>query len=157
MRKITDYKQTKAVNRRGVTQVALIGYSHGGGSVYNLSVRMHEDSILAPANRVIKQPYTLVFTSYIDAVRNDSNSNILQRNAETRRPIGSQFHLNQYQKNNSVSDAFLKGDATVTVVGMTTINIDRSNDQPYLYHTSIDDDPLVQFFLTQRFKQKVAR
>ncbi|MDR0520644.1 MAG: hypothetical protein LBH00_02195 [Planctomycetaceae bacterium] len=41
MRKIIDHKQTKAVNSRGVKQVALVGYSHGGGSVYNLSVRLN--------------------------------------------------------------------------------------------------------------------
>jgi hypothetical protein len=65
-----------AINNRGVTNVALLGYSHGGGTVYNLSKRLYYDgsSCIWYENKVtfsdmIHNPYQLVFTSYIDAVR----------------------------------------------------------------------------------------
>jgi hypothetical protein len=147
MRKITDYKQTKAVNRRGVKQVALVGYSHGGGSVYNLSVRLQQDQ----QNGTLANTYSLVFTAYIDAVQNNSYFNSF---AETRRPLGSLFHTNQYQRNNWMT---LAGDS----VAGAEDNLDRSalgvSHSLSLGNNPIDTNPVVRNFLTLRFKQKVVR
>ncbi len=87
-----------AVRDRGVTQVALFGYSHGGGSVYHLAQRLD-------ANRATIGVFELVYTSYADSVRNNSDIDVFQ---ETRRPPSSQFHLNHYQ-HGSFSDFFLDG------------------------------------------------
>jgi hypothetical protein len=65
-----------AVNNRGVNDVAILGYSHGGGSSYNLSWRMYYDGKMSDSYlywnppQVIFNSYNLVFTSYIDAVPN---------------------------------------------------------------------------------------
>ena len=77
-----------AVNTRGVTQVSLIGYSHGGGAIAQLAGMMIDRA-------QILRPYQLVFTSYIDAI---NNSMVADFTEENERPRGSQFHLNQYQR-----------------------------------------------------------
>jgi hypothetical protein len=72
-----------AAQYAGVDQVALIGYSHGGGAVYTLAERLQNDP---------PPGMTLAFTAYIDAIRNGSTI------AETRLPLpGNQYHHNQYQ------------------------------------------------------------
>jgi hypothetical protein len=86
-----------AINNQGVTQVALLGYSHGGGTVYNLSKRLfydgstciwYEKPVTFP--EVIHNPYQLVFTSYIDTIMNDR---FTRADPEDRRPEDSLFHL----------------------------------------------------------------
>jgi hypothetical protein len=72
-----------AVENRGVTAVATIGYSHGGGSTYRISVRMNADATA----------FNLAFTAYIDAITQP----LLNLTAEDRRPVGSAFHVNYYQ------------------------------------------------------------
>ncbi|MDO4551587.1 MAG: hypothetical protein Q4C96_10105 [Planctomycetia bacterium] len=149
-----------AINNRGVTQVAAIGYSHGGGSVYNLSWRMRYDGktsdnsdYLNPPQRIFKN-YQFVFTSYIDAISNSSNTD---RSPETRRPLGSMYHVNQYQKNTyylgmfSVNGAPSNGD----------IDQDRSSwldaNGNKLDHETINGDARVLYVLTNSFKEKVIR
>ena len=74
-----------AVQGYGVSEVGLIGFSHGGGAVYMLSEKLRSEF------RASSNGYELKFTAYIDGVNKGS---IL---SETRRPIDSQFHLNIYQ------------------------------------------------------------
>jgi hypothetical protein len=73
-----------AANHRSVTQVAIFGYSHGGGSTFSLATRVNGAGL----------GVTMPFTSYCDAVENDSDADI---NQETRFPPGSAWHLNQFQ------------------------------------------------------------
>ncbi|MDR2705884.1 MAG: cadherin repeat domain-containing protein [Planctomycetaceae bacterium] len=145
-----------AVNS-GVTEVAIIGYSHGGGSTYNLAWRMFYDGMTSDNSlywyppQVINQPYSLVFTSYIDAVQNASFFNPF---SEFRRPLGSQFHLNQYQTNGwTYQSTYLSGTATVGGTTSNTINI----AYPSLIHSTIDDDTTVLETLTQNFESKVTK
>ncbi|MHB0956429.1 MAG: Ig-like domain-containing protein [Pirellulaceae bacterium] len=70
---------------RGVTQVAVFGYSHGGGSTYLLAHR------LSTVNNL-----SLDFTAYVDAV-SDSNGDLDMRQ-EQRRPPSSAFHANYFQQ-----------------------------------------------------------
>lgn len=77
-----------AINKRRVTQVAIIGYSYGGGATYQLAERLSRDIF----NEILA-PYSLVFTSYIDAIERPL------RFAEEHRPPGTLYHLNQYQRN----------------------------------------------------------
>ncbi|MDO4588045.1 MAG: hypothetical protein Q4C95_12250 [Planctomycetia bacterium] len=76
-------------NGCGVTEVALVGYSHGGGSVYNLAWRMYWDGqdpglFYDPLPDRITKAYTLAFTSYIDAVANTTSADFY---SENRRPL----------------------------------------------------------------------
>src|SRR4051812_45188615 len=74
-----------AVRKRGVTQVAIIGYSHGGGASYDLSVALQNEFGVGYAD------FELKFTAYIDAVAKRSAL------AEMRRPKEAKFNLNQWQ------------------------------------------------------------
>ena len=137
-----------AVNNRGVTKVALIGYSHGGGSVYNLSYAL---SLMVWTGEG-RNPYIPVFTSYIDAVQNNVSINPF---SEYRRPINSLFHLNQYQPNFfTISNVTIMGGAIITVGdGTITTNIEYSD----LGHLTIDDNDTVQTVLSETFDLHVQK
>jgi hypothetical protein len=70
---------------RGVTQVAVFGYSHGGGSTFLLANR------LSTVNNL-----NVNFTAYVDAV--SDNNGELDVRQEQRRPTGSAFHANYFQQ-----------------------------------------------------------
>ena len=76
-----------AIQNRGVTQIALYGFSHGGGSIYDLSERLD-------ANKGSIGSFDLTFTAYIDGIENDSDVDL---DAEERLPIGTGYHVNYYQ------------------------------------------------------------
>ncbi|MDE0887114.1 MAG: proprotein convertase P-domain-containing protein [Myxococcota bacterium] len=78
-----------AVLNRGVTCVAIFGFSHGGGSIYDLSE-------LLAANAASIGPFDICFTGYIDSIENDSDADL---DPEIRRPLGSAYHVNMYQSN----------------------------------------------------------
>jgi hypothetical protein len=74
-----------AVGSRGVKEVSIIGYSHGGGATFVLS------QLLQATFGVAYQNFDLKFTAYIDAVAKRS---VL---AQTLRPNESEFHVNLWQ------------------------------------------------------------
>lgn len=74
----------RAVTFHGVTHIAILGYSHGGGSTHDLAQLLNTPN-----------PRAIAFTSYVDAVMNSSDVDIRQ---ETRRPPGSIYHMNHYQQ-----------------------------------------------------------
>jgi hypothetical protein len=76
-----------AIQNRGVTSVAIFGFSHGGGSTYDVSERLNTNQGSLP-------PFDLVFTAYADAIENDSDIDL---EAEVRRPPGTAYHVNYYQ------------------------------------------------------------
>jgi hypothetical protein len=146
-----------AINNRGVTNVAILGYSHGGGSVYNLAWRMYYDggttgnpAYMFPPQK-IQNPYNIVFTSYIDAV---TNSNSINFYSEERRPLNSGFHLNQYQTNGwTYQSSYVSGCPTIGGTSSNTINIAYTD----LLHDTIDEDLRVHSQLTTYFESIVTR
>ena len=66
-----------------VSEVAIYGYSHGGGSTHDLA------SIIAPKLGSVQ----LKFTGYIDAVAQP----LINPVSERRRPLGSKYHMNYFQ------------------------------------------------------------
>ncbi|MFP6660759.1 MAG: proprotein convertase P-domain-containing protein, partial [Myxococcota bacterium] len=78
-----------AVTNRGVTSVALYGFSHGGGSIYDLCERLDD-------NAGSIGPFDIPFTGYIDGIENDSDADL---DPEVRLPSGSAYHVNYYQSN----------------------------------------------------------
>jgi hypothetical protein len=76
-----------AVQNRGVTSIGLYGFSHGGGSIFDLSERLN-------ANKASIGAFDIAFTGYIDGIENDSD---LDLDPEVRLPIGSGYHVNYYQ------------------------------------------------------------
>jgi len=87
-----------AIQQRGVSELAVFGYSHGGGSTHDLAERLD-------LFRGSIGTFTLEFTSYVDGVQNDSDVDL---DRELRRPPASAFHANHYQRG-TFADFFLDG------------------------------------------------
>ncbi|MCA9243009.1 MAG: hypothetical protein KDA32_03570 [Phycisphaerales bacterium] len=88
-----------AIQHRQVSEVAIYGYSHGGGSTYDLAERLD-------VNRAGIGMFEIRFTSYADSVENDSDIDVQQ---ELRRPLSVLYHLNHYQHGTLLEDFFLDG------------------------------------------------
>lgn len=126
-----------AVTNRGVTAVALYGFSHGGGSIYDLSERLD-------ANAGSIGAFDIPFTGYIDAIENDSDTDL---DSEVRLPIGSVYHVNYYQSNlfwwiwgDSIPGADVDVNVTNTAWGWALSHISITT------HANVQDgihDPLV--------------
>ncbi|MBW3596229.1 MAG: PKD domain-containing protein [Planctomycetes bacterium] len=128
-----------AIQNRGVTDVAIMGYSHGGGSTHDLAWRLEQNTIPGSGISDITLPFTIPFTSYVDAVWQVTGAE------ETRRPPLSLFHTNQYETNSAINGGPTGGDD----------DIDRS----YLgvTHLTIDGNATVLDFVKTRLRQKVQR
>ncbi|MDO4627924.1 MAG: hypothetical protein Q4C70_01940 [Planctomycetia bacterium] len=145
-----------AINLRGQTNVALVGHSHGGGSVYHLSRRMAFDGqynaeLERTFDNRITQNYQLKFTSYIDAVRNDHD---LALTSEARLPVGTSYHLNQYQ---TVPWYYQLTDSSLSngTVVIGAENWDRTGLG--VNHVNIDENPQVLELLKVRFEAHMIR
>jgi hypothetical protein len=130
----------RAVTARGIGTVAIFGYSHGGGSTHDLSNRLNVD-------RAGIGTFDIVYTAYIDAIRNSSDIDI---NAETRLPPSTAYHVNYYQRN----DFFLRGNA---VAGAdVNVNVNTTPWGGSLGHTTVDDHPNVRDGVLQPLLTHVA-
>jgi len=87
-----------AIQNRAVGTLAIYGYSHGGGSTYDLCERL--DTFRGSIGT-----FAIEFTSYADGVQNDSDTDLDQ---ELRKPPTSAYHANHYQVG-SFADFFLDG------------------------------------------------
>jgi len=79
----------RAVSQRGIGVVSIFGYSHGGGSTYDLAERLANNAGSIGA-------FTVPYTAYIDGIENDSDIDL---DSERRLPPGTQYHVNYYQRN----------------------------------------------------------
>jgi hypothetical protein len=162
-----------AINNRGVDKVAILGYSHGGGSVYHLSQALAYDgeefTYVAGTGSTgediyaskyysdkIQNSYSVVFTSYIDAISNEASAVMA---SERRRPINSLYHVNQYQKNTYYLGVLgLNGDESIAV---GDIDEDRSDwfdkNGTELTHSTIDDDEAILTVIRNSFEGRVER
>jgi hypothetical protein len=147
-----------AINNQGIASIAILGYSHGGGSTYNLAWRMYYDGKKSNSvfyqnlPRLIFKNYTLTFTSYIDAVPNASSVNGGLGDSLEKPPLGSRFHTNQYETNSWLVQC-------CSVPGSDD-DIDRSSlgvEHSGGGELGIDTNSIVQEFLTTRFHQKVKK
>ena len=130
-----------SINRQGYTEVALFGFSQGGGAVYKVSAELEEAS--NPLDGRITELFTVTFTGYIDAVDH------FGLGIETRRPRLSGFHLNQYQTVGGVHGGPMADPEDPDE------ELDRT--APGMIHTMMDDDMTVLDKLKQRLRQKVTR
>ena len=126
-----------AVQERGVTSLAFYGFSHGAGSIFDLSERLD-------ANKASIGAFDIVFTGYIDSIENDSD---LDLDPEVRLPLGTGYHVNYYQSfgiippwGSSVPGADVDVNVTATFWGFLLVHISITNS------TTVQDgihDPLV--------------
>ena len=126
-----------AVKNRNVDYVAIIGYSWGGGATYELAKGLQ-------ANTAIQGKWTLSYTAYIDGITHGWIS------SETRRPPGSRYHDNIYQR----KDWLLKGNS---VIGAVNLNVTNTTWGKNLVHTSIDDNAMVQSIIITNLGTHVVR
>jgi hypothetical protein len=113
-----------AVQNRGITSVALYGFSHGGGSVYDLSERL-------AANQASIGSFELLLSAYIDGIENDSDVDL---DAEVRLPLGTAYHVNYYQSfgfvppwGGSVAGADVNVNVSATFWGFLLVHITITN------------------------------
>jgi hypothetical protein len=126
-----------AVLDRNADNVAMIGYSWGGGAQYDLASALQSNSAIAAAG------YRLQYTAYIDAVQH------YWLFSETRKPDGTSYHDNFYQRR----DLFFKGNS---VSGANNVNVTETSWGRKLAHVSIDDDPTVQATIITNLTSRVV-
>lgn len=130
-----------AINDRGVSSVAMIGYSHGGGTVWEIANKLTSDGW------ELFHPFEISFTGFIDAI--SQNWEVLPGTlgAVNTRPPGSLFHVSQYQRNlvPPLRGAPSGGDDDID---RTSLGVN---------HITIDDSLIVLDFLTMRYRQKVRK
>ena len=125
-----------AVLNRNVDNVAIFGYSWGGGATYQLSAGLNANTTLAPAG------YKLQYTAYVDGIRRSSVS------AERRLPIATQYHDNFYQR----KDYIIRGNS---VNGANNVNVTLTSWGKVLIHTTIDDNAALQGLLVNKLMTRV--
>jgi hypothetical protein len=132
-----------AINYRGVSNVAMVGYSHGGGKVDKLAWRLAQNTVANSGIADTNKPFGVPFTGYIDAIRARFEGDLIPVN---NRPLLSAFHCNQYEQNNPLGK--LDGSPN---------DGDDDFDRSYLgvNHLSIVNNAIVQGFLRMRLRQKV--
>ena len=132
-----------AVMNRSVAEVAILGYSQGGGATYLVAA-------LLDSNRANIGNFAIPFTAYIDGVDQDSAS------PETRRPP-SDYHYNIYQ---SLGIDF-HGDSVEGAEFDDDVDVDEPGEDFFweegLTHSLIDDQTEIQEHLKSRFEPRVDR
>jgi hypothetical protein len=132
----------EAVQNREITSIAILGYSHGGGSVLDLSWALKDQ-------RAEIGSFTLSFTAYIDAIAS------LTPHPEIYRPYESAFHLNIYQTN----DFPLHGQEISSAAELPTENMCVTDTDwgSTLGHSTIDDDEHVASEVIRWLSQRIDR
>jgi hypothetical protein len=129
-----------ATQNRDVSNIAIFGYSYGGGATYNLAAALGR---------------TLAFTAYIDAVINPFFGNPCSSSsppAQTNWPIGSTYHVNYFQFPHTLLDDECLGGSNCTPVASYEFNLD-----PLVTHFTIDDNGGVRNGIEQKLKANVPR
>jgi hypothetical protein len=137
-----------AIQNRGVTDIAIAGYSWGAGGTYLLSYALNNN--VTGTETDITKPFSLRLTGYIDGVKYD----VIGDSPEKRRPFLTQFHVNQYTSN-VYWDSWpyppkqwgFRGDPP------GDDDLDRANLG--VDHVTIDDHADVKEFLRMRITQKL--
>ena len=136
-----------AIQHRGVGELAIFGYSHGGGSTHDLAERL--DLFRASIGT-----FSIEFTSYVDGVQNDSDFDVDQ---ETRKPPSTAYHANHYQVG-TFADFFLDGGpVTASFPSPTGRNVETVFWGVGADHFIVDDYLQVRTFILQNLESRVSR
>jgi hypothetical protein len=148
-----------AIEDREVGQVAIFGYSHGGGATRDLAQSLVDNS----SNLV--NAFTLPFMAYIDAVENTD----VNPGPEAIRPPRTLFHANYYQTRGpnpffcSNSGDLFSGTSIVPAAQFEChVTSDECEASPpgwgaSLCHTMIDDHATVRFGVMTQLIAHVPR
>ena len=136
-----------AIQNRGVGELAIFGYSHGGGSTHDLAERL--DLFRASIGT-----FAIEFTSYVDGVQNDSDFDVDQ---ETRKPPSTAYHANHYQVGN-FGDFFLDGGPVMaSFPAPTGLNVETIFWGVGADHFIVDDFSQVRSFILVNLESRVSR
>jgi hypothetical protein len=136
-----------AVQSRGVADIALFGYSHGGGSTHDLAERLD-------AFRAGIGAFAIPFTSYVDGVENDSD---IDTDPELRYPPSSGFHANQYQRG-TFADFFLDGGPVPgSAPPPTGLDVETTTWGTGATHFIVDDYLQVRDFILMNLDLRTSR
>jgi hypothetical protein len=119
-----------AIQKRGVSHVAIYGYSHGGGSTQDLALRLDAD-------RGAIGPFSIDFTAYVDGIRNNSDIDIA---TETELPPSTGYHANYYEHPGC---GFLQLCGGPIAGANLNVNVTATPWGSSLTHYTIDDAPQV--------------
>lgn len=140
-------KIVDAITHRGVDEVAIFGYSHGGGSTYDLAEKLDID-------RAGIGVFEIVVSSYVDAVGNNSDFDISQ---ELRRPPSTGYHANHYQIG-GVSDFLLDGGPVPNSNPPPTgLNVETTPWGAGATHFLVDDYIEVRDYIETNFISRLTR
>jgi len=135
-----------AILNRRVDRVAIFGYSHGGGSTYDLSERLD-------VNRAGIGIFEIVVTSYVDAVQNDSDIDVDQ---ELRRPPSTGWHASHYQVG-TLADFFLDGGPVPNAnPAPTGLNVETTPWGATSNHFQVDDFVQVRSYIETNFVERIV-
>ena len=137
-----------AIQNRSVNDVAIYGYSHGGGSTYDLADRLD-------LNRAGIGVFEITWSSYVDSVSNNSDVDLAQ---ELRRPPSTAYHANHYQHGAFLPDFFLDGgpvpDSNPPPTGL---DVETTPWGASSTHFDVDDYPEVRGFMETTLLPRVTR
>jgi len=119
----------EAIQLRGVKQIAIYGFSHGGGNTHDLAKKLDD-------NRGAIGTFTIVYTGYVDAIAQPLGR------GEQRRPPASQYHVNYYQTYYALWPFIGHGVPSQPPADFT-VNVNDMDWGKDLRHTTIDDAPQV--------------
>jgi len=137
-----------AIANRGVTELASFGFSHGGGSTYDLCDRLSTVGMGLPS-------HTIEFTSYTDGVQNDSD---LDMDMELRRPIGSAYHANHFQHGSFFQDLGLDGGPVPSSLPPPTgLDVETTPWGANATHCLVDDYAEVIDFILVNLESRLIR
>jgi hypothetical protein len=136
-----------AIQARGVAELAIFGYSHGAGSTHDLCERLD-------ANRAGVGVFSIPFTSYVDGVENDSDVDV---DMELRKPPGSAYHANHYQRG-TFADFFLDGGPVpVSAPPPSGLDVETTAWGGGATHFVVDDLAQVRDFIGLNLETRVLR
>jgi hypothetical protein len=137
-----------AIQDRAVSEVVSFGYSHGGGSTYDLAERLD-------TNRGSIGTFTIPFTSYVDGVGNNSDTDTSQEN---RRPPSTGWHANHYQVGQFIPDFFLDGGPVPSSNPPATgLNVETTAWGSGATHFIVDDYTEVRDYIHANLLTRVTR
>jgi VCBS repeat-containing protein len=113
-----------AVDNMGVSEIALIGYSHGGGAVLELSSELQ-----LAADKPVGR-YTISYAAYIDAVKKQSFV------GEDRYPVGASVLVNLYQTGPLAPLRVIQGTSVANIperAALVEDNVDSGADEGFVY------------------------
>ncbi len=136
-----------AIQHRAVSALGVFGYSHGGGSTYDLCERLN-------TFRATLGTFAIGFTSYVDGVQNDSDIDV---DMELRKPPSSGYHANQFQ-HGTFADFFLDGGPVpASFPAPTGLDVETIFWGVGATHFVVDDFGQVRDFILQNLEPRVSR